>query len=213
MTPVERVERLVAAGNIAPEEGARLLAAMSNAPKRSAFYWLLNPFERFGGGVAAGAGALISALSIAASRLGIRFDGLLDMHIVRPSVPKLQVAVADQIVGWLFPALCFWAVARMLTRHVRLLDFVGMVGLARLPLLLCALAVVGLPQPSATSVRLTPALLVIATLAIVALVTNITLLYQGFKNASGLRGARLVGSFIATVIVTELLSKLVLFVS
>lgn len=211
MTPAERVRRLVEAGSVAPEEGARLLAAMSEAPARSRLAWLVDPFERFGGGTAALAGAAISVASIAVSRLGVRFDGLLDMHVNPGVAPPIHVALLDQLVGWILPALCFWAYARALSRHVRLLDFVGMAGLARLPILLSALVTLPL-APSVPSARpeLTPGLLAIALAAIVFLVLNVTLLYKGFKNASGLAGRKLVLGFIGLVILVEALSKLTL---
>ena len=61
MTPAERVRRLVESGSVAPDEGARLLAAMSEAPARSRLWLLVDPFERFGGGTAAIAGATFHA--------------------------------------------------------------------------------------------------------------------------------------------------------
>ena len=213
MTPAERVRRLMEAGSIAPDEGARLLAAMSEAPARSRLALLVDPFERFGGGTAAIAGAAISLASIAVSRLGVRFDGLLDMHVHRGVAPPLSVALLDQVVGWILPALCFWAYARVFARLVRLIDFVGMAGLARLPILLSALVTLPL-LPSGLEKGaipdLTPGLLVIALAGLVFLVLNITLLYKGFKNASGLEGRRLVLGFVGLVVLVEGLSKLVL---
>lgn len=209
MTPAERVRRLIEAGSVAPEEGARLLAAMSSAPKRSPLFTLIDPFERFGGGVAAAGGLVVSLASIAVSRLGVRFDGFLDMHVNPGVAPPLRVALLDQLVGWILPAICFWAYARLLTRHVRLLDFVGMVGLARLPLLVGAVPSVLLFRGVTSPPKLTPFLLAVALLALVFVAWNITLLYQGFKNASGLTGAKLVGGFIALLIIVEGLSKLV----
>ncbi len=211
MTPAERVRRLVDSGSVAPEEGVRLLAAMSEAPPRSRLEALVDPFERFGGGTAAALGAVISVASIAVSRLGVRFDGLLDLHIHRAVVPSLRVALGDQLVGWLLPAVCFWAYARAITRHVRLADFIGMAGLARLPILMSALALLPLtPANPSVPPKLTPALLAMAMLGLAFVVANVTLLYQGFKNASGLTGVKLVGGFIGLVIGVEALSKIVL---
>ncbi|MBN9161703.1 MAG: hypothetical protein BGO98_38880 [Myxococcales bacterium 68-20] len=211
MTPSERVRRLVESGSVAPDEGARLLAAMSEAPARSRLWLLVDPFERFGGGTAAITGALISVLGLAVSRLGVRFDGFLDLHVDRSAVPSLHVALCDQLVAWLLPAVCFWAYARLFTRHVRLVDFVGMTGLARLPTLVSALVLVPLmPAPLPMPPEVTPALLAVALVAVVFGVANVTLLYFGFKNASGLTGVKLVGGFIGLLIGVEALSKVVL---
>ncbi len=214
MTPADRVRRLVETGTVAPEEGARLLAAMSEDPRRSSLGVLLDPFERFGGGTAAIAGALVSIASLAVSRLGVRFDGFLDMHVNRGVAPSMSVALLDQCAGWLLPALCFWAYARVFSRHVRFIDFLGMTGLARLPILVCALVTLPLLPSGALHVdKLDPALLVIALFGLLFVVLNVTLLYKGFKNASGLTGTKLVGGFVALVVVVEALSKLLLFVA
>ncbi|MBX3204231.1 MAG: hypothetical protein KF764_04135 [Labilithrix sp.] len=211
MTPAERVRRLVESGSVVPEEGARLLAAMSAAPPRSRLRFLVDPFERFGGGVAALLGAAISVASVAVSRLGVRFDGLLDLHINRAVVPPLRVAATDQLVGWLLPAVCFWAYARVFNKHVRLLDFVGMTGLARLPILLGALVLLPIVPPAAEALTKPGlGLVAVALVALVFVVANVTLLYQGFKNASGLAGAKLVGGFVGLVIVVEAASKVAL---
>jgi hypothetical protein len=215
MTPVERVRRLVVAGAVAPEEGDRLVAAMAREPIRSPVWVLVNPFDRFGGVVAVAIGVVASVLSVCVTRLGIRFDGFLDLHVARAHVAPLGVSVIEQLAGWLLPAFLFWAYARIFARHVRPLDFLGMIGLARLPTLLAALPIALLsPEQSGLPTRLTPALLAVVFIGLACFGWNITLLYQGFKNASGLRGPKLVFGMVAMVIVAEAASKLVLaFVS
>jgi hypothetical protein len=212
MTPRARIERLVQAGTVAPEEGERLMAAIAAEPARSPLLLLIDPFDRFGGGVAAAVGLVVSTLSLAASRLGLRFDGFLDLHVARGRAPSLQVALLDQLVAWILPAACFWIYARLASRHVRWIDFVGMVGLARLPMLLggvpIALLSQTLSQITIMTPRFTPALGGIAAIALGSVAWFITLLYQGFKNASGLQGPKLVGGFVAIVIVAETISKI-----
>ena len=142
-SPSERIRHLVASGKVAPEEGDRLLAAMgegrssSNKSSKSIISTLINPFDRFGGGVAAIAGLTISVLSILVAHLGnVRFDGFFDLHVGHVT-PSILTSLSDQAVAWLLPALCFFAYARIFTRHVRLIDFIGMVGLARFPIFPC----------------------------------------------------------------------------
>jgi hypothetical protein len=206
---------MMEAGALAPDEGRKLLEAMAGAPARSRLSFLVDPFERFGGGVAAALGLAISTGSIAVGRLGVRFDGFLDMHASRNhAAPLLRVALLDQGANWLLAALCFWLCARIFTRHARALDFIGMVGLARVPYLLAAIPL-ALLAPAASSAtgappKMTPALVAILVIAIPCAVWMVALLYFGFKNASGLRGAKLVVGFIATTIIAEILSKVVL---
>jgi hypothetical protein len=211
MTPVERVRGLVDAGTVAPEEGERLLAAIAREPVRSPIWVLVNPFDRFGGGVAVAIGVVVSALSVWVTRLGIRFDGFLDLHVAHAHLPDLRISVIEQLAAWVLPAFLFWAYARAVARHVRPIDFLGMIGLARLPLLLAALPIALLSADvSGQPTKLTPALLAIIFIVFGCVPWNITLLYQGFKNASGLRGPKLVGGMIAMVVVAEAASKLVL---
>jgi hypothetical protein len=210
MTPAERVERLVRDGTIAAAEGERLLAAMHAEPARSPLYVLLHPFDRFGGETAALVGLVVSALSVAVTRLGVRFDGFLDLHIPHQP-PPLHTSIAEQLIAWILPALCFWAYARVFARHVRVLDFIGMVGLARLPLLVAAIPVLyAAPLLIANPTHPSPTALLLLTVPLVFVAINITLLYQGFKNASGLTGPRLVGGFIGLLIGAEVISKLAL---
>jgi hypothetical protein len=214
MNPTERVRGLVRAGAVGPDEGRRLLAALGQggeAPPRSTAWLLVNPFDRFGGGVAAAAGLVVGALGMGSTRLGVRFDGFLDLHVNRAHVASLRVALVEQLVSWLLPALLFWAYARTVSRHARPIDFLGMTGLARLPFVLAA-GPIALLSPDVTRLPLqvSPALLAIALLGAAALAWTVTLLYQGFKSASGLRGTRLVAGFLTMVLASEAASKLVL---
>ncbi|WP_437969436.1 YIP1 family protein [Sorangium sp. So ce260] len=209
-TPDERVRALVRDNVIKPAEGERLLATMTPRPPRTGWRLALNPFERFGGEAAAVAGLAVAALSVAATRLGVRFDGFLDLHTA-PQVIPYTTALLEQVLVWPLPALLFWAYARLLRCRVRIVDFLGVTGLSRAPLALAAIAL-GLlaPEPPAGAPRLTPELAVFAVLATLCLVWFLTLLYQAFKNASGLRGAPLIAGLIGLVLVSEIVSKVAL---
>ncbi len=201
MTPVERVERLVRAGAVDREEGQRLLAAIDARPAPSPLGLLVRPFDRLGGGFAALVGLAVSALSVAIARRGVRFDGLIDLHLVVGPVP-VRTALLDQLVAWPLAALVFYAYARLVARHVRLVDFLGMTGLARLPLLGAAPLLLAL-SPSLGSLdplHPPPALLAGALVSLVFVALDGWLLYQGFKNASGLVGAKLAVGFVALVL-------------
>ena len=211
MTPAQRVERLVRSGAVDSEEGRRLLAAIHAEPAPSSIHLLLHPFERIGGGHAAVLGLFVSLLSVAIARTGVRFDGLLDLHV--PGHPvAITVALADQLVAWPLAALVFYAYARVVSQHVRFLDFLGMTGFARIPLLIAApplrvfSPLFGIPDPQ----HLPAGFFVLLAVSLVCIVANIALLYQGFKNASGLTGPKLIGGFIALVIGAEIVSKLAL---
>ncbi|WP_437624915.1 YIP1 family protein [Sorangium sp. So ce1151] len=209
-TPDERVRALVRDNVIKPAEGERLLATMAPRPPRRGWRLALDPFERFGGGVAAAAGLALAGLSVAITRLGVRFDGFLDLHATPDAIP-IRTALLEQVVAWPLPALLFWAYARLLRRRVRLIDFLGVTGLARAPLALAALALALLaPEAPAGAPTLTPGLAALAVAATLCLAWFLTLLYQAFRNASGLRGAALIAGFIGLVLASEILSKVAL---
>ncbi|WP_441288320.1 YIP1 family protein [Sorangium sp. KYC3313] len=209
-TPDERVRALVRDNVIKPAEGERLLATMSPRPPGHGWRLALNPFERFGGGLAASAGLAVAALSVAVTRLGVRFDGFLDLHAT-PAVIPYRTALLEQVVAWPLPALLFWTYARLLRRRVRLIDFLGVIGLSRAPLALAAVAL-GLlaPRLPVGAPAFTPELAVIAVLGTVCLVWSLTLLVRGFRNASGLRGAPLIAGLIGLSLLSEILSKVAL---
>ncbi|WP_437898560.1 YIP1 family protein [Sorangium sp. So ce124] len=209
-TPDERVRALVRDNVINPAEGERLLATMSPRPPQRGWRLALNPFERFGGGAAAAAGLAVAALNVALTRLGVRFDGFLDLHAA-PAVISYRTALLEQVVAWPLPALLFWTYARLLRRRVRLIDFLGVIGLSRAPIALAAVAL-GLlaPRLPAGVPAFTPELAVIAIVGTVCLVWSLALLVRGFRNASGLRGAPLIAGLIGLVLLSEILSKVAL---
>jgi hypothetical protein len=74
----ETLHALGRKGSISPEEEKPLLGMMAGAPRRSPLWLVVNPFDRFGGSVAAWAGLAIAVLSLGATRLMVRYDGFLD---------------------------------------------------------------------------------------------------------------------------------------
>ncbi len=208
MTPADRVRKLVVEKRIGAEEGQRLLASLERAPGAIA---RLDPFVRLGGGIAAVIGVVGVVASLGVARLGVRFDGALDMHVHAAQIPTLRTALVDQGVAFVLPALAFWAYARSQSTHVRLVDFLGMIGLSRVPVIIGALPIVALAPPfDASALHLTPALVVVAFLSFMIVGSNITLLFFGFRNASGLTGKKLGIGFAAVLVATEILSKIAL---
>lgn len=207
----ERVRALVRAGKLAPDEGERILAALTERPPRAWPWLLVDPFERFGGGAGVAIGAAVVLASAGASHLGVRFDGFLDLHLGKGAEPSVGLAALEQAVAWPLGAAVFWAVARAMKRGARLVDFLAAVGVARVPLALAAvpLALLGpglAAEPRPYTVRSVALLIVVLT----TVAWNLTLLYRGFKHTSGLVGPKLVAGFVAAVVIAEVASKWVL---
>lgn len=210
-SPEARVRELAREKNISPEEAERLLAALgSPAPVRVG----RNPFERWRGERTALAGILIALAGIAVSRLGVRFDGALDLHIVGAPVPA-ATAIVDQLAAFPLTALVLWGAARLLSRHTRFVDIAGAVSVARAPLVLIAVPLAFLPMPPTeplpTSVSVE--LVLIALLGLAGLGAQLLALVLGVRAASGLRSGKLAAAVVGGVLAAEVLSKVLIWLA
>lgn len=198
-----RIEALFQSGKVTREEADRLLSALGN--RRSGVLALLcNPFERFGGGAAFGVGLGVSAFALWTARFGIRYDGFLDLH-APPGPVSLRTALTDQVASWIVPGVLLWLFSLSVARRGRLLDFLGVTGLARLPDVVVAIPLSWLVPDGSSPHALKLGLLVV--LALGALGWNLAWLFLGFKNATGLSGKKLVIGFVVMVSLAEAASK------
>ncbi len=209
-TPRDQVLELISSGKITAAEGDELLKAL-NTQRPSSWKLLINPFEKLNVLTALGLGVFGAVLGIALSRWSIRFDGALDVHIAPDVVPWRQ-AIIDQVVAWPLVAMILWGIAFLFARQGRLPDFLGYVGTARLPLLVVGFVAGAMKSqlPTAPGDVGSPppiALLVLVAATLPALVWAVAMLFQGYKTASGLRGAKCAFSFTFAIILAELLSK------
>jgi hypothetical protein len=176
---------------------------------------IFRPFDRLstGASLAVAAGGGFVALLVAWG-LDVRFDGVLDAHLA--SRVDLLQALVDLAVAWPLLAAAMWLGGRSLRSRGRLVDYLGAVGLARWPLVLSALILALLidrPARDALAAMQLPSpgiLLLLVLVTIPLVVWFVALLYQGYRTASGLRGGRLVASFIVVLVVAEVVSKLTL---
>jgi hypothetical protein len=208
-SPEERIREIARAQSIDAAEAERLLAAVRPAPVKPGL-GLRNPFDRWSGEITSLVGLVVAAAGIATSRLGVRYDGALDLHVVRGSVP-IATALVDQLVAVLVTALVLWGAARLVSR-ARFVDVLGAVGLARTPSVLIAVPLALLvPHMPPDPTKPTPVVLLIALVGLVGIVLQITLLVLGFRTATGTRGSRLAASVVAGLVAAELVTKVVLF--
>ncbi len=207
-SPRDKILELVAAGTLSPEEAEQLLSALK--PTRSRLdVWILDPFEVLGTGRAWILAVLVCAGSIALSRMNVRFDGAVDLHIGARRV-GWTTAFADQLVAWPLTALILWGGTVISNRRARLFEMVAVVGAARLPTLISAcmtVAVVG--DPTRFDPTSNAALVLVATSVPFVGWLFITLL-SGFRAASGNHGRQLAASFAVGVVIAEVVSKIVL---
>lgn len=212
----EKILRMVADGKVSAAEGNELLEALGCKP-HNGWKRVFNPFDHLFG---VSGLVLSTAIALASVMLSwitdLRFDGFLDVHFSEQPVTFL-VAILDQIVSWCLPAVLFWLASLLLARQGRFVDFLTLVGLARLPLLLFALVTtLAFPDPS-TIIRIAiqqplhPLLWLGVLVGLGFAVWIFMWLYNGFKTASGLVGGRLIGTFIWIVFLAEIGSKVLLY--
>jgi hypothetical protein len=217
-SPSERIRAMAQSGKLTGDEAENLLRALdADAPATPAraLRHMLNPFLRFGGGFGAAVGGSLAAVSLLYAPFRIRFDGFLDLHVSR-GANTLALAVAEQVASVLLPALVFFGFSLALRSKARFVDFIATTGLSRVPYVLAALpiAMLHVPVPElGTAPNVTIGLVAVAGLSLACVAWSVTWLYLGFKNASGLRGSKLAGSFICAMVIAEVLSKIIVAVA
>ena len=216
----ERIKELARAQSLDAADAARLLDAVrpssagasararaSAGASRSGL--LSNPFERWSGETTSLVGIVVALAGLATSRLGVRYDGALDLHVAGTPVP-LGVALLDQLLAFGVTAVIMWAAARCVSR-ARFVDVLGAVGVSRAPAVLIAVPLALLvPLLPHDPTKPSAALLGIALVGIVGVIAQIWVLVLGFRTASGCRGSRLALSIIGGIFAAELVTKLVL---
>ena len=204
-SPEERIRELARARGLEASDTEGLLAAVRPVTRKSK-----NPFDRWSGEATSALGAGLALVALATSRLGIRYDGALDMHVTGSAVPP-ATALLDQLVAVPLTALVFWAAARLIARGVRFIDILGVVGASRLPLILVAVPIALLtPHLPKDPSRPNAALFAMIALALVGVGVHITLLVLGFRATTAGRGGRLAGAFIGALVGAEVITKIVL---
>jgi len=206
--------------------------AVNPAPRVPIVTALMNPFYYLAGGPALGIGLALILLSALLGFFGnTHFDGVLDSHTGRAA--PLWVFLAEGLVDWLVLALPLYLAGRLLSRSqgLRAVDVFGTQALARAPYLLVALATL-LPGYQRTVARVienlprifdrsgappTPLIehggdfavfLVVTVFGVLMLVWMVALMYRSYALSCNIKGARAVVSFIVSILIAEVLSKL-----
>ena len=217
----ERVVAMVRDGALTEDEGQRLIGALRTPRRFSSILMAYKPMDLLSTREAWIAAVIITVLSIVVARLGIRFDGALDLHRVAGPL-RWSVVLLDAANSVLVTATVLWLAGRFAARGVRWIDFVLAVAIARAAAVAGGVATyLAMPNPQvlqeavvATMTKNAPLPASIALTAILLppfLVWFVVLLYQGFRTSSGLQGARAGVTFTLGIITAEIVTKVVLF--
>ncbi|MDI1233093.1 MAG: hypothetical protein PSX81_02295 [bacterium] len=181
---------------------------------------LFNPFIKIAGAKALLLGLVLIIIgSVFASLFNARFDGLIDLHFYK-GVNVFQ-ALFDQIIGLIVVAFVFFITALILGSKPRLVDLVGTFAYSRLPYVFAPLLnITGVfltfsnalqsIDPANPVLPLSSSQLVsfvfLTILSIVLVVWLVTLYFKAWKTCSNLKGNKLVLSFIAGLLIAEILT-------
>jgi hypothetical protein len=214
-----KVLDMVEQGKISSDEGDSLLSAMNNE-KRIGFKILFNPYEHVGTLPGIIVGLVVAVASVgAAMYLNVRYDGFMDIHMAASPV-AVGTAMIDQLIAWPVSALILWLIALPFARKSRFVDFLAVLGIARVLQLIAGLTLPPLTPDLEVMSRIasdptsaTGEIVGMIPMIIVAMVLIswfIATLIFAFRHASGLRGRRLVIALIIGIFVTEAASKIIL---
>lgn len=222
----ERLQALLKDKKITPEE-YKLLSKAFVTPSTAKFFSLfINPYQKIAGvwALIFGAG-IILCISYLGSIAKIYFPGLLG--ILNSSMMK-SPAIGTHFLFLLYQNAVIWLVLTLLfiisakiwqQKSIRLIDFMGTVAFSRFPYLLLTgfLAMMRVVNPRFMDVgmengfQLKPSLLAItfSSVVIMCAVWHIITYFNALKESSGLSGKRLWVSFIACILIGEIVTNFI----
>ncbi|WP_321493621.1 DUF3887 domain-containing protein [uncultured Desulfobacter sp.] len=185
--------------------------------------WLLNPFYYVAGGKALTLGVVIMVATGSLAFLGrVRFDGILDFHL-GPPAPSLGINISEIMVSWLFMSFFLLILGKIFSKsRVRSIDVFGTQALARSPLFLVSLIALlpgagrfarnNLADPAVWRVfSFDMAAFIFLTLfGIMMIIWMVLLMYRSFSVSCNVSGKSAKLLFVASLIIGELLSVIVI---
>jgi len=181
---------------------------------------LVNPFTKLSGWPALALGLLVVAATLVVEmRGGIRYDGIMDVHVGR------GVAL-EPLADWLIVALLFliggliWA-----PKTQSFMDYFGMSALGRLPFVLVGLiwTVPALRDPVMALASVNPTQIVSylldsgvlpwivggSIITMLIMTWGLFLNFFALREASGMKTGRAIGVYVGVIVVGEIISKAV----
>lgn len=186
--------------------------------KRSEFWSLfVNPFTKIAGWQAFGAGFAIFALTICVGFAGkAYFDGIIDMHFVENAV--LNEAVTVGLISLITLIAVMSIACVFLTKNFRFIDILGTITLAKAPYLILSIISLFVKMPPSGQILKDPlslftsvSFIIMSLISIPVIIWTISLMYNGLKVSSGIKGLRLNVVFVFAVIISEIISKILIY--
>ncbi len=186
--------------------------------------WLFNPFKFIAGNKALwlGIGAMIitAVLCLFGKQ---HLDGVLDVHtgIITPS----YLYFVEPVIDWLCLVLPLYLFGRIFSvSSIRFIDVAGTSALARYPMFFAVLLTIIFfpnqfnqakdPLKFINDIQTHPVLLaqilVLGLLSVTFIVWTVALMYNAYSISTNLKGPKAAWSFIASIIIAEILSKIII---
>lgn len=186
---------------------------------------LFNPFIKIAGAKALGIGLIFIIISsILAYLFQTHFDGVLDAHF--GEITQWWIPLAENGINILSVFVILYPMAALLTKgRIRWIDILGTTVLARFPLILMPLGNIGstmqhmgeeflknkgeMPEFNFSTGQLI-FIIVFTIFSIALLVWYVALLFKAYKVSSNLKQGKLIISFIAGLLLAEIISKILI---
>ena len=185
---------------------------------------LFNPFEKYSEKTLLIFGIVATLLgSFLGYLMNARFDGIVDMHLVREV--QFQTILIDNIINTLVLFILFFVFGKIVNSKTRAIDILNVSLICRIPMYLVVLGNIGGYLERATQSMLNGidldnlqnipqfemldlfVILIFSVVSIGFLVWMIVLLWKGFKTATNTKRTRDIIIFIMLFILAEVLSK------
>jgi hypothetical protein len=176
---------------------------------------LFNPFEKYSETILLVFGITFTILgTLLGFYFNARFDGALDMHLVRNST--LQQVILDNLINILCLFIFLFGAAKFVNQKTRFIDILNTILISRVAIYVFVL----LPTPSKEVMQSLATgnisqvnnfdmflLTTISVFALLGIVWYIILLYNGFKTASNAKKILPIILFVVAILLAEILSK------
>lgn len=184
--------------------------------KSKSFNMLFNPYIRIAGWQALAIGLIFMALTgILGAYSDVAFDGVLDMHLFEITLTQ---SFAYLGLGLFSLVLVMWIVGLLLSKDFRFIDILGTMTLAKAPFLILSIAGFFTTAPKLENIMSNPYLvfqnvsfMIMLFLSTVVIIWNIILMHNALKTSCNIKGNKLTIAFIAGLILSEILSKVLIY--
>lgn len=178
---------------------------------------MINPFTHIAGWQAFGLGLVIVVLTgIIGTFSNVAFDGVIDMHLTQKltfvhsfgflAIDIVSLVSVMTITGFI------------ISKGFRFIDILGTMTLAKAPYIILAIAGYFTVSPDINEIMKNPlcvfqsvSFIILTLLSIPVTIWGITLLFNAFKTSCGIKGSKLVATFIIGLLISEIISKALIY--